>query len=571
MVIDRITLFNVCLNLFLEPALSYENFDLDTIVTPVNYLRLEQLLKLTSYDPVETQYIIDGFKSGFDIGYRGPIEGIHRYAPNLKLNVGSHVQLWNKIMKEVKLKRYAGPYSQVPFQSPVGLVAKSNGDTRLIFHLSYPHTGDSINSLTPPELCSVKYSDFSEAIIRCLEEGENSAIAKTDMVSAFRQLGVKKSQWRLLIIKAYSPIDGKLYYFVEKALSFGASISCSHFQQVSNCLAHITKVITQKSPVNYLDDYLFASLLRSLCNAQVQTFLDICEYVNFPVSLEKSFWVTSVLMFLGLLINTKYQYVAIPVDKIQRAKDLIENILMNKSKKTMVRTLQKVTGYLNFLCRAVVPGCTFLRRLYFHFSSEMAPHHHVWVNKDMRADLETWMSFLNKPTVYCRPFLDFESDLHPDQLDWYTDASGVIRFGGICGNAYFKGFWPRDFIATQKPSIEYLELYAVAVSVLLWVKNFANKRICIFVDNDSIRRMLNKSTTKCKNCLVLIRLIVLECVTWNVRLFAEHVVSAKNNFADALLRNQMARFHLDAMKEFDELPETIPRELWPIEKIWLKL
>ena len=49
-------------------------------------------------------------------------------------------------MKEVKLKRFAGPFESSPFedfiQSPVGLVPKDNGkDTRLIFHLSYPRTG----------------------------------------------------------------------------------------------------------------------------------------------------------------------------------------------------------------------------------------------------------------------------------------------------------------------------------------------------------------------------------------------------------------------------------------------
>ena len=65
-------------------------------------------------------------------------------SPNLKLEgVGDELTLWNKVMKEVKLKRYAGPFEQIPFkhfiQSPIGLVPKDGGkDTRLIFHLSYP-------------------------------------------------------------------------------------------------------------------------------------------------------------------------------------------------------------------------------------------------------------------------------------------------------------------------------------------------------------------------------------------------------------------------------------------------
>ena len=112
--------------------------------------------------------MVDGFTKGFSLGYAGPIK-VRRKAPKLKLRVGSPIELWNKIMTEVKAKRYAGPYEKVPFkhfiQSPVALVPKDKGKkTRLIFHLSYPKTGDSVNSGIPDDLCSVKYPDFMEAV-----------------------------------------------------------------------------------------------------------------------------------------------------------------------------------------------------------------------------------------------------------------------------------------------------------------------------------------------------------------------------------------------------------------------
>ena len=72
-------------------------------------------------------------------------------------------------MVEVKTKRYAGPFEKVPYkyfiQSPIGLVPKDKGKkTRLIFHLSYPKTGDSVNSGIPEDLCSVEYPDFMDAV-----------------------------------------------------------------------------------------------------------------------------------------------------------------------------------------------------------------------------------------------------------------------------------------------------------------------------------------------------------------------------------------------------------------------
>ena len=108
----------------------------------------------------------------------------------MKLRVGSQTELWNKVMKEVELGRYAGPYESPPFenyvQSPIGLVPKDKGlKTRLIFHLSYPRSGDSVNSGIPKDQCSVKYPDFEEAVKLCIREGVNCSLAKSDMSSAF--------------------------------------------------------------------------------------------------------------------------------------------------------------------------------------------------------------------------------------------------------------------------------------------------------------------------------------------------------------------------------------------------
>ena len=155
---------------------------------------------------------------------------------------GDEIDLWNKVMKEVKLKRYAGPFTEIPFeddyiQSPIGLVPKDNGkDVRLLFYLSYPRSKKSslsVNANTPKSLCTVKYPDFSDAINLIngiIKQTGGCAISKTDASSAFRNLGISPQFWQYLIMKARSPYDGKWYYFLDKCLPFGATISCSHFQ-----------------------------------------------------------------------------------------------------------------------------------------------------------------------------------------------------------------------------------------------------------------------------------------------------------------------------------------------------
>ena len=78
-----------------------------------------------------------------------------------------------------------------------------------------------------------------------------------------------------------------------------------HFQAFSDAIAHIMRVKTGKNNVNYLDDFLFIALMKWMCNMQTQLFLEICEQIKFPVALEKTFWATTVITFLGMLLDTE--------------------------------------------------------------------------------------------------------------------------------------------------------------------------------------------------------------------------------------------------------------------------
>ena len=136
---------------------------------------------------------MNGFRHGFDLGYAGPMDRQH-CSDNIPLTVGMKVDFWNKVMKEVKLRRFAGPFERIPFehyvQSPIGLVPKAENQVRLIFHLSFnfgPAKRDkSTNYHTPHEMCTVSYRDLDDAIansLHLLEETRTEIIfyAKTDV------------------------------------------------------------------------------------------------------------------------------------------------------------------------------------------------------------------------------------------------------------------------------------------------------------------------------------------------------------------------------------------------------
>ena len=147
-------------------------------MTPVKARKLQQMLKAANYDPQKTKYLVDGFKRGFSLQYRGDTN-VKKKAPNLVLRVGSPIELWNKVMVEVKAKRYAGPYEEheLPYknfiQSPIGLVPKDKGrknKTNLPFILPQNRWVCQCR-YTQRKYCSVKYPDFSQAIELCVKAG----------------------------------------------------------------------------------------------------------------------------------------------------------------------------------------------------------------------------------------------------------------------------------------------------------------------------------------------------------------------------------------------------------------
>ena len=127
------------------------------------------------------------------------------------------------------------------------------------------------------------------------------------------------------------------------------------------------------------------------------------------------------------------------------------------------------------------------------------------------------------------------------------------------------GVWDDEFLDEMDPSIEYLELYALTVGVKLWLKFFRNSRLVLFCDNQSVVHMVNNQSSKCKNCIILIRIIVLESLIQNSRVFVWHVKGLDNKFLDYLSRGKLQKFHNLAHQEgknFNGRPDDVPEEIF---------
>ena len=226
----------------------------------------------------------------------------------------------------------------------------------------------------------------------------------------------------------------------------------------------------------------------------------------------------------------------------------------------------------------MIPGRAFTRRLYYYTRNDgkFKPHHHMRVSQEMRLDLSMWKIFLHHHTALSRHFLDFSEKgcINANTVDMDSDAAGnfLLGIGATCAPNWIYVQWNKDFCEKVNPSIEYLELYAVLMGVLLWIERFRNKRIILFCDNMSVVNMINNNSSSCKNCMVLIRLLVLKGLIENVRIFAAHLSSKANCFSDALSRLKLDlfwRLSHEKNKKFNPQPNVMPPEIWPMEKIWL--
>ena len=111
----------------------------------------------------------------------------------------------------------------------------------------------------------------------------------------------------------------------------------------------------------------------------------------------------------------------------------------------------------------------------------------------------------------------------------------------------------------------------MTAGILLWIHRFANKKVVVFCDNKSVVGMINSSGSRCKNCMMLIRLIVLYSMIFNVRVKAKWVPGKSNTFADLLSRMRIKDFWKEVEKQevdMNEWQTELPEEIWPMEKVW---
>lgn len=141
---------------------------------------------------------------------------------------------------------------------------------------------------------------------------------------------------------------------------FGLRSAPKIFNALADALLWIMGHNRVHSALHYLDDYLlFRDPESQECVEALKLAVKLCEYLGVPIAKLKLEGPVTVLVFFGILLDTAAFGIRLPQDKLVCLQALIRSW---RTKKQCTKLLSLI-GHLQHVCRVVLPGKSFLRRM----------------------------------------------------------------------------------------------------------------------------------------------------------------------------------------------------------------
>jgi hypothetical protein len=501
-------------------------------------------------DQLGAYQLVHDMITGFRIGYSGDRSSF-RDAPNLPIPSDQEFHVDDDMKKELEGGRRAGPFCRntIPFDnlkvSPIGIVDKKNSSKkRIIHHLSWPRdrSDSSINfSIEENDTILQSFDDAIDIIVSA-HRGSSTGVylSKVDVQAAYRVVPVHPSDWHLLGIKWRGS-----YYF-EKVLPFGLKSSCFHWERVATT-AHwlASKVLSTDRLVHYIDDFLIVSPTQRMGELQVTALLTLFKQLGIPISPEKLEGPTTIIIFLGILINTVDMTISLDADRLQRILATLSN-WMNKSTAS-IEELESISGVLGFASKVIRAGRTFLRRLINYTTYLNAKHRNrtmqFKLNQIVKQDLKWWLRYIEhwngKHSLYPTDWTSSQD------MKIFTDASKV-GYGATFNREWFFGEWTEnDHLAAarqSRDSMPWKECKALVLAAATWGHHWAQRNIILHIDCAPVVNALNKGDSGEPGIMALIRSLSFIAATHNFQYKITHIPGITNVAADLLSRLQVPEF-----------------------------
>ena len=506
--------------------------------------------------------LLEGLRSGFHTGLLQIPARSFECKNNLSARRDPHT-VKACLDSEVSKGYMIGPFKIPPFDcyrtSPLGLAERKYSDKkRLILDLSAPYDNEeifSMNEVINKEDYSLSYVKIDDAISIIKSLGPGAWLSKTDMVDAFKQIPINPSLWPFYGAKWQDE-----YYFYTR-LAFGSRSSPKIFDMLSSAITWILQDKFQLShTLHLLDDFLVINNPDDDADRSMAIITMVFNRLRLPIAPHKTVGPTHALEYLGITLDTISMEARLPENKLDRLRSMITKFI-GQSFCTQ-RQLFQLLGHLNFAARVIVPGRTFMSRLFRAAYKVKQLHHKVFLDDSCKDDLKMWAHFLEHWNGISL-FLD-ESETPATDMELFTDASGTIGFGGFFQGQWFSSAWPNDMdslLDKDAISIAFQELYPIVIAAILWGQFWSRKRILFHCDNKATVHVLNKGNSHCPDIMKLMRRLVLLAGKHSFSYRAVHIPGEKNCLADSLSRLQIERFHRLAPPGTAPNPCRLPSEV----------
>ena len=433
-------------------------------------------------------HLLSGLKEGVRIGFNP--KSTSKSAKSNMQSATSHPDVVQQYLdEELKLGNISGPFNPKDLPPSVrfnrfGVIPKHNKPSKwhLIVDLSYPD-GHSVNDGIDPADASMAYSSIEDAARIILSLGRSALLAKIDISSAFRIIPVHPSDRHLLGMK------WKNQGFLDNQLPFGLRSAPMLFNAYADALEWILQKDGIPHLLHYLDDFLVVGPPDSPnCQLHLDKMISLCGHLGVPLATEKIEGPSKRLIFLGIEIDTEKLQAQLPIDKLSR---LRQELTIWQSRKSCIRKdLEHLIGILQFACKVVPQGRSFVRRMINLLSVTKVSHHHIRLNTEFRSDLAWWVTFVDHWNGIS--FLQLTQQLIPSE-NVFTDASGNFGCGAVWGRFWLQGQWPANWLSIN---IMTKELVPVVLACAMWGKHWSGQHVQFHIDNMAVVEIVRKGSSK---------------------------------------------------------------------------
>ena len=442
------------------------------------------------------------------------------------------------IRTELGHNALAGPFKapSVPYLHTSPLMTKPKKDSehrRVIMDLSWPRgaaVNDGIQGQAYVEgTATIRLPTVDYLVARLLELGEGAFMYKTDLARGYRQLRVDPGDWPLLGFRHNGD------YYMDICPPFGLKTSALCMQRTSEAITYIHgREGFYSRP--YLDDFGGAEKTAALAGRALHTLQRVMRELGVVEAEHKICEPAQVMIWLGILFDSKTMKISIPPDKLREIMDMVAT--WEGRRRATQRELQSLMGSLQFVA-SVSPTTRIFTNRILQCLREAPQRGAETLSLGFRKDVKFFLDLLpqyNGVRVLRKEDIGGQESLELDAC--------LTGCGACTDDQYYSEQFPQE-VLDQQHTIAHLEFLNVTIAVKVWGTRWAGQRVRVACDNSNTCLALQTGRSRDPFIQHCIREIFLVSTRQDIEVRIEHRPGVQLVRADALSRAHTGQNYRD--------------------------